>query len=491
MNKEIKLNSVQGGPFTSSQNRISFEIPADGVYDLSESHINLNIRVDVEENETTSGIGIYCLAVNWDNAIDANPPNSALVKNCSLRSASKGMIENIRRSDQISTTIRQFNRSALQIVGENYKSFSQLPSNINQQNATIYQNLNKVGQTKSEQNTIPPVKIPLSDLFDFCSQAVEIDTTRTGTMTIECELNINKLITTEPFNTSQWLPPWEEEKWEDVTTEGNANEIKTTFQTDNLDQSPLYVGRKIKISATGTGGASNVVKEEAVMSSIVWNNDGTMSVEFEQDWGTLASGETYVDIRIEEETEKSSEISVDFGELVLKKLAKDKSDFNVIEYSTFSTEQDHGNGLDNFQRQYQIEAEADAVVIGFFDDDADGINSLQELQDYRLRVNNTDLTDRDVVVPSALYFDRLNMAMSQMKIQVRNMSLVPTQVGGSAYDTLLDSFDPAESATVIIATPLNQTTQEKLLQVNIDATSGLGGINNITLFKHLPRRFEY
>lgn len=488
MNKEIKLNSVQGGSFTTSQNRISFEIPADGVYDLSESHINLNIRIDAEENETTSGVGIYCLGVNWNNNLSSNPPNSALVKNCSIRSANKGMIENIRRSDQISTTIRQFNRSTLQIVGENYKSFSQLPSNINQQNATIYQNLNKVGQTKSEQNTIPPVKIPLSDLFDFCSQAVEIDTTRTGTMTIECELNIDKLITSEPFREGEWLPAWTEENWEDVTAEGNANDIKTTFKVDNLDQSPLWVGKKIKVSATGAGGVGNVVAEEAVISSIVWNADGTMNVEFENHWGVLASGESYENIKIEEESLNSSELSVDFGELVLKKLAKDKSDFNVIEYSTFSTEQGNGNGLDNFQRQYQVEAEADAVVIGFFDESLDGLNSVQILDHYRLRVNNTDLTDRDVEVPSPLYYDRINMAMSQMKIQVRNMVLVPTEVNDK---NLMDCLDKANSATIIITTPLNQTTQEKLLQVNIQVTQGEGGLNNITLFKHLPRRFEY
>ncbi len=488
MNKEIKLNSVQGGAFTSSQNRISFEIPNDAVYDLSESHINLNFRIDAEENETGSGVGIYCVGVNWDNNSNANPPNSALVKNCSIRSARNGNIENIRRSDLISTTIRQFNKTVLQIVGDNYKSFSQQPSNINEQNATIYQNINKVGQLKSEQNTIPPVKIPLSDLFDFCNQAVEIDTTRTGVMTIECELNVDKLITSEPFREGEWLPEWTEEKWASVTVEGEANSITTTFEVDNLNQSPLWVGKKIKVSATGAGGASPVVAVPAVISSIVWNTNGTMTVEFENKWGDVGTGESFTNIKIEEETLKSSDLSVDFGELVLKKLAKEKSDFSVIEYSTFSTEQGNGNALEDFQRQYQIEAEADAVVIGFFDETLDGINSLQELDNYRLRLNNIDLTDRDVSIPSPLYFDRLNMAMSQMKIQMRNTTLCPSSL---QEKNLVGTFDIDESATIIIASPLNQTTQEKLLQVNIKATQGNGGINNITLFKHLPRRFEY
>lgn len=488
MNKEIKLNSVQGGPFTTSQNRITFEIPNDAVYDLSESHINLNFRIEAEEKETVSGVGVYCVGVNWDNNTNANPPNSALVKNCSLRSSRNGNIENIRRSDLISTSIRQFNKTALQIVGDNYKSFSQVPSNINEQNATIYQNINKIGQTKSEQNTIPPVKIPLSDLFDFCNQAVEIDTTRTGVMTIECELNIDKLITSEPFREGEWLPAWTEENWEDVTTEGPANQITTTFQVDNLNQSPLWVGKKILVSGTGTGGATPIVAEPAVISSIVWNNNGSMTLEFELEWGNVASGESFTNIKIEEESLTSSELSVDFGELVLKKLAKEKSDFSVIEYSTFSTEQGNGNGLENFQRQYQIEAESDAVVIGFFDDAFDGINSLQVLDNYRLRLNNVDLTDRDVNMPSPLHKDRLNMAMTQMKIQVRNMTLVPSSL---TLKDLVGVFSPAQSDTVLIATPLNQTVQEKLLQVNIKATQGNGGINNITLFKHLPRRFEY
>ena len=91
-------------------------------------------------------------------------------------------------------------------------------------------------------------------------------------------------------------------------------------------------------------------------------------------------------------------------------------------------------------------------------------------------------------VPSPLYYDRLNMAMSQMKIQMRNTTLVPTAL---QEKNLVGTFDSGDSVTVIIASPLNQSTQEKLLQVNINAIQGTGGINNITLFKHLPRRFEY
>lgn len=45
MDKIIKLNSRQGGPFTQQQNLCDFDIPADGTYDLSNSYINVFARI--------------------------------------------------------------------------------------------------------------------------------------------------------------------------------------------------------------------------------------------------------------------------------------------------------------------------------------------------------------------------------------------------------------------------------------------------------------
>ena len=45
LNKVVKISSNQGGRFTASNNLVDFDIPSDGVYDLSKSYVNLMCSV--------------------------------------------------------------------------------------------------------------------------------------------------------------------------------------------------------------------------------------------------------------------------------------------------------------------------------------------------------------------------------------------------------------------------------------------------------------
>ena len=489
MNKEIKLNSIEGGPFTSSQNRVTFEIPSDGVYDLSRSYINVNAEINVVENNTTGGIGIYPVDLEY-NINATNPPqltNSALVKNCFIRSARNGMIENLRRSDQLSVILKTLNSSSIQKDSVSYSSLSQGVGPINSQQYSIYRDINKLGTVKSKQNNIAPIKIMLSDLFDFCAQSIELDTQKSGTVTIHCELNVDILKGVQRMKSDIWSDGPKEE-YAEVNAEGNANTIQSTIKYTNLDQSPLYVGQKLLLSATGGGGAANVTDEPVVIDEIVWNDDGTLSVSFEQNWGTLTAGQSYTDIRVATADLSDPEITVNlnFAELVLNKLAKMKSDFDKIEYATYSTEETNGNGLTNYQNQFQIEPDSDCVIVGFPEDDADQISANEHLQEYRLRVDNVDLTDRVVEIDSPLHYDRLSMSMSQIGMRLRDLSQnVRNTSTSNSFDARLDG----NTETNVIMAPVQQKLQTKNFQLNLTATGA--GIKKIVLFKHLPRQFTY
>jgi hypothetical protein len=491
MNREVKLNSIQGGPFTTSQNRISFSVPSDGVYDLSESYVNLNCEISVVENETASGIGVYPMSLSFASAKGGgalpNVWNPALVKNCSIKSERQGSIENIRRIDQISNVLQLYNNSVLELRGKSVDAMTTLAGNFNINLYSLFRDINKVGVVKSKANNVAPIKIKLEDLFDFAHQAVELDTTKTGQVMIDLELQISKIGSAMPedMKSAQWGAGITT-GWANVTAQGDANEIVTTWTATNLNQSPLYVGQKLKVSATGTGGAGNVVDKEAVISSIEWVSSGAdkgkLKVQFEAKWGDVGVGETFTGITVATEVPASSSISLNFGELVLKRLAKTSSDFDTIEYSTFTTEQDNGNGLTTFQKQYQVEGDSDAVVV-VFPDTEDDSQSISDVEQFRLRLNNDDLTDRDVQVQSPLYYDRINMSMTQMGLRLKRLN----QQNGTANFKELDIALQGEFIQSVIMNPLVQTPSEKLLQVN---TQG-GAVNAITLFKHLPRVFSY
>jgi hypothetical protein len=488
MNKEIKFNSIQAGPFTDNQNRVSFEIPSNGVYDLSESYINLNTQLDYTD-DGTNGNGVYVIDLEWDTGVSYHPTfaNASVVKNALIRNSKNGMIENIRRVDQLSNVMRTYGQSVLQDVGKSYKAASNQNSNINLNQYSIYRDINKVGVVKSKQNNIAPIKIPLKDVFDFCAQASEIDTGRSGAITIEMELNINKLRAIQRQNSSDWPSALTADSaFADANTEGNANQITTALKFRSLDQSVFYVGQKLLITAEGAGGAGDITDEEAVIDSIVWNADKTLTIEFEEKWGDIGAGESYTKIEVKTKDVVLAEVGVNinFGEIALLQLAKTSSDFDTIEYSTFSTEQTNGNGLQNFQRQFQVEADSDAVIIVFPDAETELI-SVSDITESRLRLDNVDLTDRNVDSYSPLHYDRINASMTQMKRTLRNLI---ENAGHTEESDFKESIIDEEGEQLIIMAPLVQKLQEKLLQVNLTSQAG---VEQITLFKHLPRTFNY
>ena len=273
---------------------------------------------------------------------------------------------------------------------------------------------------------------------------------------------------------------------EDISATGDANEVVTKTKYTNLDLSPFWVGQALEISATHTdGGGDNIANKRVVVNSITWDKDNTgqLKITFSENWGSLAAGKTYSDIQIVPYTTVTTSVEVNFAELVVKRVGKPIG-LDEIRFDTFSTEETNGLGLTSFQNQYQVEPDAKNVLICFPNNETDLISSNNDIESFRLRLNNQDLTDRPVDQGSPLYYDRLNMTLGNMgyrlKVLSENMGVDTTTWG--------DVYDNVAVETTIITNPLFQSEREKYLQVNIDATSN--GVNKLTLFKQLPRVIE-
>lgn len=487
MDKIIKLNSIEGGPFTAQQNRISFQIPNDGVYDLSESYINLNFRVNAVDANITDGIGIYPVDIRWkpidgtaSPGVNPNFPNVCLIKNARMATAMQGQVENIRRVDQLKSLMSTYTQSVEEEYSRSYKACSQIvqPRNGALNRWSLYQEINKTGAVPSRVNDNARVMIPLGDIFDFCYQADEFDAQKAGTTTINCELNVDKLIAAESqvaFGTLN--------EFEDIPTDGNQLTLTTKIQWTNLEQSPYYVGQKIQIDGT-TAGAPYTAQR--VISSIVWNDTtGKLELSSLTPWIIIASGQSFTGITSTKVAPASTSLDLNFGEIVLTQKPMNKSSVSSIEYSTFSTEQTNGNNLVPLQRQFQVEGESDAVIIAFPQGEDELISSknLTAITEYRLRLDNEDLTDRSIAVPSPLYYDRINMTLIQMATRLKRLTEV---AGDNASPDPIISVS-ADTEILSIMSPLVQKPREKLLQVNTDGS----GVNAMVLYKHLPRVFSY
>lgn len=502
MDKFVKFVSQQSPPFTSTQNLVDFVVPASGVYDLRDSYINLNCRADVVENSTASGTGIYNVICNWVTA-DAEKPhfeNVAVVKNANIDANTKGRIENIRRVDILRQNLCSYIKSQKEAFDENYLDISQLASPVNQQIRSPFVNYQKTGTIKSQYNEIVPISIRLGDIFDFCNTR-EFDSDRVNGFRIHLELNRDKLTLTTAYDTKTGTHKIEPEPQVFQCKNVGAGETGNTLvlgETTNslvvtdINQIPYYVGMKVKVNATAGGGASVVAPDTlAVISSVNWNKEtGEVTLGFENNWGSatpLGAGDSYTAITLTPETPASATLVMDGAELVLKRVDRPEG-FSQINYNTWATEEVNGNGATNYTQLFTVEPEATSAIFMFPQGNDGLISNNEDIQQWRLRLNNLDLSDRNIVKDSPLANDRLGMTMTSIKEELRNLN---RNYGKSNAQTWGGTYTDTKFNTTLVCNPLFQTPlgQMKLLQANI--TAGGGGVKAVALFKCLPREFTY
>jgi len=488
MDKYIKYNSTQGGPFTNSQNLCDFQIPSDGVYNLRDSYITLNVKVDVEEAETASGLGVYVSNLLWASSGTDHPKfqNVTLVKNCSMSCARRGAIENIRRVDVLKMNLATLAKNQRTRFDESYLAANQLIDPINGAQFGIAQDITKLGSTKSRNLDIVPVQIKLSDLFEFCNTP-EFDTEKAGATRIHLELNVDKIFPVQANLRSSW-PNADFKFMNDVTATSDAQEVRrlvVTQKVPDLNVSPFYVGQKLTVSGDNNGSA--ITPAPAVVSSIALAADGTMTLTFENAITTLATtGDVFNNVEVDVTAWSSASVEFSFAEIALKKVMSPMG-MDEISYSTYSTDESNGNGLLSYQRQFQVEPEAVNVLAMFPSAFDDLVSENNDINSFRFRINNHDATDRDVSKNSPLYYDRLGMTLGNMGMRLRGLA---QNAGAPNETTDWDSvYTKAGLNIIVMANPLPQTMNEKNLQVNIAA--GGGGVKKIILYKELPRVFTY
>tara|TARA_Y100000114_G_scaffold41697_1_gene37133 strand:- start:1759 stop:3285 length:1527 start_codon:yes stop_codon:yes gene_type:complete len=508
MDKFLKIQSVQGGEITNSDNLRDFNIPAGDVYDLRDSFVQFNCEIDVTEDTPAGGTGVYNNMVQWVTTDTSKPhfQNVAFVKNASLRSDSKGIIESIRRVDILKQNLAVLAKSQREEADESYLQVNQLIQPINAQQYGIFGSFNKTGAVKSISNRNTPLAVKLSDIYDFCSTD-EYDTTRGGGLRLHMELNRDKLEAVQNMLTAEVQPQPEILRFMDLVGAGvTGNTIKvgtgtTQLRVMDLDQSPYYVGQKLLISAVGQGTAPNkpadVTDAPVVISAITWtrgNADqtkgGLITLEFESDWGVTLAGDGGYNTITAKIATCTPTLKINDAELVLKKKNKgDMRNYDQIQYTTYTTEEGFGNSRTDFQDLFTIEGDATQAIMMFAQGN-DGLVSSAPLTSFRCALNNIPITDRDVEVPKPLYYDRL---ASNLRGQGYNLRNLVQNGGASQQNVYADVYTNAETQVLPLVASLFQTAQNKFLQVNcnVGTQGGLTGVNNYQLYKAIPKVFAY
>jgi hypothetical protein len=513
MDKFLKIQSVQGGEITNSDNLRDFNIPMGDVYDLRDSFVQFNCEIERTEAVAGGGTGVYQNMVQWvsGETSKCHFPNSAFVKNCHLKSDTKGNIESIRRNDILKANLHVLGKSQREVADESYLAVNQLPEAINTQQYPIFGSFNKVGAVKSIESKNVPLAISLSDLFDFCATD-EYDTNRGGGLRAHMELNRDKLEAVQTGLTAQSVPANFRRFTNVATSAGVGNTLvvgtgTTQLRVLNLDQSPYYVGQKVLITATGTGTGGDKPADitgtngVAVIKTITWDRGnadqslgGKMTLTFEENWGVALTGDGgYTDVECTIAT-CTPTLKITGAELVLKKKNRgDMNNYSQIEYTTYSTEEGFGNSRTSFQDLFTVEGDATQAMM-MFAQGSDNLLSSAPLSSFRCALNNIDVTDRDVAVASPLYYDRLASTLRGQGINLRDLK---QNAGGSNNFTYADLYNSDTNNVKPLVASLFQTSQNKFLQVKADvgtityAGGAKSGVNDYQLFKAIPKVFAY
>jgi len=472
LNRYIKVPSVQSGKFNlTTLNRIDFDLDPNTVYDLDNSWIELNVNVVAADNAAsgTTG-GTYKVKAEFKGNLTNKLDNCMMVRNCHLRSANNGMLEDIRDVNVLRCNIKSLQDSTTSEEGKAFKNIGHLFEN-NKLKSSIFRELHKEGNVNSR-DVQAPIRIKMSELFNLGSMR-QFDCRKLGRTRVHIELD--DLLVMAPQTAVEMGG---ETGMKDVTgSNSNVNSFTYSSPSPVLEQNKLWVNQVVQIDATGAGGAANIVAHFAKITSITYANDRNSVVTIDSPLASLTAGQTYENIEFTPVVADSASFTIDFAEMVTQVVSQPDPMMDKMSYTTYTTEQFNAGGLTNFQRLYQVEPEAVSLMI-LFPGASSPLSINTSITDYRLKIDNIDQTDRNVVPHSPLYYNILNDAMLDAGLSVANLNefnLDPTVQTEDKRTT--------GSKLLSILSKLDQTQREKNVQLIVS-----GPVGRINVYKLVVRQ---
>jgi hypothetical protein len=176
-------------------------------------------------------------------------------------------------------------------------------------------------------------------------------------------------------------------------------------------------------------------------------------------------------------------LSLSKAELILKKIASPPKPPSQLNYMSWTTEQFSGNDETSFQRMFTLEPEAVNVLMMFPINDLFSQNN--DIQNYRLRLDNEDLMNRNVNISEPrdpLYYDCISRTLLNAGYPTSNLNEQNLNCDGDPSD---GGITQADFKLTMISNPVPLTPSNKLLQVNLTSTGG--GLKELVLYKQVMR----
>ena len=506
MDNLIKISSKQGSfDTTGTKSLVDFEISGNsGVYDLSRSYINVNVKPNADSQQNTGAI--FNLSLKLDLDVDSKDyvyPTAALIKNASMFSQMKGKVEDLRKVDSLRTNLSVYEKNQGELANQ-LGGLSAL--DIDHTFATQPSaQLQRIGSEPSR-NVGHDIRIPLSSVFNV-AQTDGWDTARLGNTKIHLEMNFDKLSTELTESEQEWDAARAADgvAYNLMAIESLSNNVLVTQATYQDDEDiPWYVNMPVTIDGTtgttaGGQGASSAFpqQDDLIVSSIARNPNNTLNITFTGEGagvatqgilaGGLPAGDSLYNciVNYEQKIYPANPLGV-VGNVVINsvELVAHVNDSGsappAISYTTFLSEEESYPSQNTINKYYAIEPACKSVLLAFTNY---GAVSRDPLEKYRLTLDGHEITTRAVVRGGSIHNDLVAKTFLNrgQRFHSINEKIFNT-------DACLKNTSNGGDDCFMIMIPIPFKNQIQRLGIELEASNGqvLGGQH--ILYKEVARQ---
>jgi hypothetical protein len=494
LNKYSLISSKEAGAFTDQNRIINFTIPEGGVYDMSQCFVQLVTRCVT----LTDQVHNMCLK---NSTSSLTPKNVDMIRNCWLSGDKVGKLEDITRVNVLQSNLLELTKSTTEkmcLVDSIYQVRDFQEGML----LSPWTELHKEGTSPSTYRDAY-LRIPLNQLFSLGNSI--IDTSKTGALTVHVELE--KLTYLEFVEVKMFHSPAlkDEGKFQSVTTA--TNQITTLAWTgsagikyESIEASPYFVGQKLSLSWTVEPPMEPI---PVVVQGITYNvveKTITLTIDytFSQEPTTIYENVTVAEV---EAPAGFATLSIATANLGVAEVSGGKMAGDVLEYMTWSVEQ-YSNNANSLEKIFEVEANAVNAFLMFNNNTSNLISNNKKVSEYRMRIDNSDVYDRNIRVNyndevgrvlchDPLHYDALNRTMLNASLPLKNLTcLNMIRDTDDHFVTLAERFKGGldrELSLLMLCTPLPLTQGMKKLQFSVSTKEAEDKVENVILFKQIIR----
>ena len=494
LNKYTLLNSREAGPFTNQNKIINFTVPQ-GVYDLSQCFVQLITRIIPTSSQVHN-------MVLRNTTTTLTPKNVDLIRNCWLSGEKVGKLEDITRVNVLQSNLLELTKSTSEKMSL-VDSIYQVRDFQEGMLLSPWVEMHKDGSTPSVYRDAY-LRIPLNQLFSLGNTILDVG--KTGPLTVHIELeNLAYLefVEAQMFHSPALLNEGKMKDVETVTSNITTLDGTQSIKYVNIEQSPYFVGQKLNLKWVGGPEVCPTEGVNITINDIVRNVDNTLTLTTSHNF-TFPTTTPYTQVAVTEVLDGSATLSIANANLGVCELMNTIKQGDILEYSTWSVEQ-YSNNSTSLDKIFDVEANAVNAFLMFNKNTSNLISNNNKVSDYRIRVDNSDVYDRNINVNyndedgrvlchDALHYDSINRTMLNASIPLKNLTCLNMLRDNAAHSvTLADRFNGGlerELSLMMLCAPLPVTQQSKKVQFTVNTKGIDNKIENVILFKQILRTIK-